>query len=388
MDSKGRSIEHDRSSVNSIETENSIGAVMLFTPYSIKGVEIKNRIVRSATYEKRADIDGLATDYLVSFYKDLAKGGAGLIISGNALVHVSGRTVPQMVCIHNDHYIENLKKITDKVHKYDSKIFIQLVHGGRQCYPQLLGGELPIAPSAVYDPSTKITPREMTNEQIWEIVDAFGHAARRAMQAGFDGIQLHGAHGYLISGFLSPHTNRRDDYWGGDEARRLHFIEEVHKSIRAATTECYPLAIKINSSDFIEGGITPHDSVKIAKQLQILGFDAIEVSGGMYEAGVKTAQTNILQKEQEAYFSSASAMIKKELSIPVMLVGGIRSLSKMQELLKSGVADLVSLSRPLIREPDLPNKLMAGKEKADCISCNGCMRFQKLDVVRCTQLKN
>lgn len=361
---------------------------MLFTPFRIGSIEIKNRIVRSATYEKRADVDGFVTDYLATFYKELAKGGAGLLISGNALVHVSGRTVPQMICVHNDHYTEKLKKIPDAVHKNDSKIFMQLVHGGRQCFPQLLGGDQPIAPSAVYDPSTKITPRQMTNEQIWEIIDAFGYAARRAMQAGFDGIQLHGAHGYLISGFLSPHTNRRDDYWGGDEARRLHFVEEIYKAVRAETSDHYPLTIKINSDDCLDGGLTPFYSSRIAKQLQILGFDAVEVSGGMYEAGIKTAQKNILTTEQEAYFSSASILFKKELDIPVMLVGGIRSLSVMEDLLKNSSADLISLSRPLIREPDLPNKLRAGKQKADCISCNGCMRFNKLDVVRCTQLEN
>lgn len=205
---------------------------MLFEPFSFAKIELKNRMVRSATYEKRADVDGFVTDSLIEFYKELTKGGVGMIITGNALVHISGRSVPQMICIHNDFYIEKLKRLTRAVHKLDGKIIIQLVHGGRQCFPNLLGGEQPIAPSEVYDPSTKITPREMTNEEIWEIIEAFGSAARRAMYAGFDGIQLHGAHGYLINEFLSPYTNRRDDYWGGDEERRFHFLEEVYKAIK------------------------------------------------------------------------------------------------------------------------------------------------------------
>ena len=359
---------------------------MLFEPYNLAGIELKNRLIRSATYEKRADIDGFATDAMIEFYKDLAKGGIGLIITGNALVHTSGRSVPQMICIHNDHYIDKLKLLTDAVHRHDGKIVMQLVHGGRQCFPALLGGEKPIAPSEVYDPSTKITPREMTNEEVWEIIEAFGDAARRAMYACFDGIQIHGAHGYLVSEFLSPYTNRRKDYWGGDAERRFHFLEETYKAIRKEVGDNYPVLIKMNGDDFVENGLNPEESVKIAKRLKELGIDAIEVSGGMYESGAKTAQLNILKTEQEAYFRNSSGLLKKETDIPVILVGGIRSKAIAEDILEKKDADLISISRPLIREPDLPNKFMAGKEKADCISCNGCMRFQKLDVVKCTQI--
>lgn len=359
---------------------------MLFDQFNLAGIELKNPIVRSATYEKRADVDGFVTDALVEFYKELTKGGIGLIITGNALVHVSGRSVPQMLCIHNDHYIDRLKRLTDAIHSLDGKVVIQLVHGGRQCFPILLGGERPLAPSEVYDPVTKVIPKAMSNEEIWEIIEAFGDAARRAMYAGFDGVQIHGAHGYLVSEFLSPHTNRRDDYWGGDEERRFHFLEEVYKAMRREVGNNYPILIKINADDFIEGGLRPEESLRIAKRLEELGIDAIEISGGMYESGTKTAQPNILNKEQEAYFRDSSRLFKKELNVPIMLVGGIRSKDVAEDILKRGDADLISLSRPLIREPDLPNKFLAGKEKADCISCNGCMRFMKLDVVKCTQI--
>lgn len=359
---------------------------MLFGQFNLAGIELKNRIVRSATYEKRADVDGFVTDALVEFYKELTRGGIGLIITGNALVHVSGRSVPQMLCIHNDHYIDRLKRLTDAIHSLDGKVVIQLVHGGRQCFPILLGGERPLAPSEVYDPVTKVIPKAMSNEEIWEIIEAFGDAARRAMYAGFDGVQIHGAHGYLVSEFLSPHTNRRDDYWGGDEERRFHFLEEVYKAMRSEVGNNYPILIKINADDFIEGGLRPEESLRISKRLEELGIDAIEISGGMYESGTKTAQPNILNKEQEAYFRDSSRLFKKELNVPIMLVGGIRSKDVAEDILERGDADLISLSRPLIREPDLPNKFLAGKEKADCISCNGCMRFMKLDVVKCTQI--
>lgn len=359
---------------------------MLFEAFSFSGLNLKNRLVRSATYEKRADEDGFVTDALIKFYENLAEGGAGLIITGNTLVHHSGRTVTQMLCIHSDMYIQKLKKLTSAVHRLGGLIAIQLTHGGRQCFPILLGGNPPIAPSAIYDPSTKVTPRAMTDEEIWEVVDAFGDAARRAKLAGFDASQLHGAHGYLISEFLSPHTNRRDDYWGGDEERRFHFLEEVYKTIRKEVGESYPILIKMNAGDMIEGGLNVEEAVRIAQRLEDLGIDAIEVSGGMYEAGQKTAQPDILSEEKEAYFRKAGKLFKKGLGIPVMLVGGMRSVSVMEDVLRKGEADLISMSRPLIREPDLPNKLREGKEKADCISCNGCMKFQKLDMVKCIQI--
>ena len=360
---------------------------MLFEPFSISGLILKNRIVRSATYEKRADDDGFVTAALIEFYEDLAGGGAGLIISGNVLVHTSGRSAPQQLCIHNDFYIDKLKRLTDAVHNLGGAIIIQLVHGGRQSFPALLGGKRPVAPSVVFDPSTQITPRAMDDHEIWEVIESFGNAARRGMYAGFDGVQLHAAHGYLINEFLSPHTNRRDDYWGGDEERRFHFVEEVYKAVRGEAGENYPVLIKMNADDYVEGGLAPEESVNIAKRLEDIGVCAFEVSGGMYEARNKTVRTKILKPELEAYFRSAAGLFKRNLLMPVMLVGGMRSRPVMEEVLLKGDADLISMSRPLIREPDLPRKMAQGKEKADCISCNGCMKFNKLDVVRCTQLK-
>lgn len=360
---------------------------MLFEPFPLAGLNLKNRIVRSATYEKRADEDGFVTGELIEFYEELAKGGAGLIISGNVLVHTSGRSAPQQLCIHNDFYIDKLKRLTDAVHKLDGKIVVQLVHGGRQSSPALLGGEQPLAPSVVYDPSTQITPRIMSDREVWEVIESFGDAARRAMYAGFDGIQLHGAHGYLISEFLSPHTNRRDDYWGGDEERRFHFVEEVYRAMRREVDNSYAIMIKMNADDFIEGGLAPEQSARIAKRLEDAGICAFEVSGGMHESGGRTAQLNILGPEQEAYFRSAAGLFKGRLSAAVMLVGGMRSRHVMEDVLLKGDADLISMSRPLIREPDLPDKMRGGKEKADCISCNGCMKFDKLDAVRCTQIE-
>lgn len=356
---------------------------MLFDPFPFAGTTLKNRLVRSATYEKRADVDGFVTDSLIELYEDLARGGTGMLITGNALVHTTGRSVSEMLCIHNDHYVDRLKRLADAVHQQDGFLVIQLVHGGRQSPPALLGGELPLAPSAVYEPFLKVTPRAMTDGEIWEVVEAFGSAARRALVAGFDGIQIHGAHGYLISSFLSPHTNRRDDYWGGDEERRFHFVEEVVRAMRSEVGDQVPLMIKMNADDCLEGGLTPEDSVRIAKRLEDLGIGAVEVSGGMYESGMKTIRADIGGEEKEAYFRDAAALFKRNIRMPVILVGGIRSREVAEDVLRAGDADLIALSRPLVREPDLPLKFREEKETADCISCNGCMRYPRLDVVRC-----
>ena len=360
---------------------------MLFEPFSFSGLSLRNRLVRSATYEKRADEDGFVTESLIELYEDLTRGGIGLMITGNALVHPSGRTIPQMTCIHSDIYIQGLRKLTTAVHELDGVIAIQLVHGGRQSFPILLGGNDPLAPSAVYDTSTKIMPRAMTDTEIWEIIDAFADAARRARITGFDAVQIHGAHGYLVSEFLSPYTNRREDYWGGDEERRFHFLEEVYKAMRKEVGEDYPVMIKMNADDLMEGGLKVDEAVKIAVRLEELGLDAVEVSGGMYESSRKPVQPDILNPDDEAYFRNGGRAFKSKLHIPVILVGGMRSTSIMEEVLQRGEADLISLSRPLIREPDLPNKFREGKEKADCISCNGCMDFGKLDIVECIQLR-
>lgn len=361
----------------------------LFSPFEIKTIKMKNRIVRSATYEKMANEDGFVTDQLINFYVNLAKGGVGLIITGNALVHVSGRSAPKMLCIHNDFYIEGLKKLTSSVHSAGGKIVIQLNHGGRQCASIFLHGNPPVAPSAVYEPVYKVMPRELTNEEIWELIESFGKAARRAKEAGFDGIQIHGAHGYLINQFLSPYTNRRNDYWGGDEERRFHFLEEVYQSIRDNVGYDYPVMIKLNACDFIEGGLTLEESLRIAKRLENMGIDAIEVSGGIVESKPeeRPVRMKIDSPEKEAYFREFSREFKKNLKVPIMLVGGIRSREVAEDILQKNDADLISLSRPLIREPDLPNKWQKGKEKSDCISCNECMRFLKLDYLKCVMLE-
>ena len=348
---------------------------------------MKNRIVRSATYEKRADEDGFVTESYINLYEDLARGGSGLIITGFTLVHPGGRAIEKMASIHSERYVEGFRQLTGRVHGAGGVIAVQLVHGGRQSPPLLLGGALPVAPSAVLDTSSGVTPRALSDPEIWEIIDAFGEAARRARDANFDAVQVHGAHGYLISSFLSPHTNRRDDYWGGDEVRRFHFLEEVYKAIRKSVGGEYPVLIKLNGDDLLpEGGLHPEESLRTAKRLERLGIDAVEISGGMRESPIRTIRPNILKPADEAYFSDIGGLFKKHLKAPVILTGGMRSRKVMEDVLRKKQADLVGLSRPLIREPDFPRLMLeTGKEKADCISCNKCTNYLELEKVECVQ---
>ena len=356
---------------------------MIFSEYTLGRLRLKNRIVRAATYEKRADEDGHVTDELVELYAELARGGAGLIITGAALVHPSGRYLRRMLSAHTDLYIKGLRQLAGTVHDAGGLIALQIDHGGRQCAPLILGGQDPLAPSAVKDPATHSTPRQMQDHEIWDMVDAFASAAGRAAIAGFDAVEVQAAHGYLISSFLSPHTNRRDDYWGGDRPRRFHLLEEVLKAITSATGEDFPVIVKLNASDHIDGGLELDESVRIAAMAEAAGAAAIEISGGMRES-----RTGALPSpDEEGYYREAGALFRSTLRVPVILTGGFRSRETIQGALERGEADLIGMSRALIREPDLPQKMLEGKELADCDACGECTRFSRMKRVECTKTR-
>lgn len=351
---------------------------------------IKNRLVRSATYEAMASEDGRVTDKLVDLYGLLAKGGIGLIITGYTYVQKNGKGAPYMMGIYRDDLVPGLRRIAEEIHTNSKgcKVAIQLVHCGRQT--ALV--ENPLAPSAVFEPIVKRMPKEMTVKEIEETVEAFAEAAERAKEAGFDAVQLHAAHGYLLSEFLSPYTNRRTDEYGGNIGNRMRILKEIYNSIVRKTGKDFPVLIKMNVSDFIEGGVDLNESKKISGRLSNLGIAAIETSGGMFETRIfnkdlRASRTKITTKEKEAYFLPYAKEIKKVINIPLILVGGIRSLDVIEEILRSGDADFVALSRPLIREPDLPNKWLKkiGGLTAECISCNACYGSLRTGGVRCLQ---
>jgi len=371
---------------------------LVFEPKEIGGMTIKNRLVRSATHEGMASEDGSVTDELVGLFKTLAEGGVGLIITGHAYVQPSGKAVPYQMGIDRDDLIPGLRKVSETVHEHGDgcKVAMQLTHCGRQSFFL----ENTIAPSAALEPLTNKMPREMTIEEIEETIEAFAEAARRAEEAGFDAVQLHAAHGWLLNEFLSPYTNRRTDEYGGRTEKRVKIIEDIYKRTVDKVGKDFPILIKMNVDDFLEGGINLNESRKIAERLSKVGFAAIETSGCMWEvmtrskeelgwepAMVPESRINIRSKDKEAYFLPYAREIKKVINVPLILVGGIRSLDMIEKILAEGSADFVALSRPLIRQPDLPNRWLKGIGglTADCISCNGCVGSLMAGSVRCIQ---
>jgi 2,4-dienoyl-CoA reductase-like NADH-dependent reductase (Old Yellow Enzyme family) len=345
---------------------------MLFEPIDIKGLRIENRFVRSATHEWLAEDDGTPTTAIADLYEKLAKNDVGLIITGYSYVNPAGKSSERQQGIYDDSFIVPYQKITERVHKYNSKIVLQIVHGGRQA---LVTPEFPtpIAPSAVRDSVSGITPIAMSEEQILITIEDFAQATRRARDAGFDGVQLHCAHGFLLSSFISPYTNRRMDNWGGSVENRTRIISEILKRSRELVGDDFPIMVKLNATDGFSGyGLDAPECVEIAKALESAGVCAIEVSGGIFEAGEVMSRGGIDRIEKEAYFKDYACMIKKAVSIPVMLVGGLRSQSVMEAVVSEGCADMVSLSRPFVREPDLVVKFRHRAERVECISCNRC----------------
>jgi 2,4-dienoyl-CoA reductase-like NADH-dependent reductase (Old Yellow Enzyme family) len=344
----------------------------IFESTNIKAMELKNRLMRSATWEGMCDPEGRPTEKLINYYTDLAKGGVGMIITGYTFVSPEGRQMPGKMGLHTDDFIPDMKKMVDAVHAAGSKICVQLVHAGGQTNEKTIGRN-PIAPSAIEAAQYQgVTPDAMTVEDIHRVVAAFGLAARRAKEAGFDAVQLHGAHGYMINQFLSPHTNQRTDEYGGSFDNRFKFLDDVYKSVRTAVGKDYPVLIKLTGADNLEGGLTAEEAVDAAKRLSAAGIDAIEVSGGTPASGdLGPVRGKINAASDEAYLLELAKGIKAAVSCPVISVGGYRSYEVASAALDT--VDYISFSRPFIREPNLANRWKSGDTaRATCISCNKC----------------
>jgi 2,4-dienoyl-CoA reductase-like NADH-dependent reductase (Old Yellow Enzyme family) len=333
---------------------------------------LSNRFVRSATWEGMAAEDGACAPKLIDLMVDLAKGGVGLIISSHAYVLQDGQASPWQLGIYKDELVAGLQDMTDAVHENDGKIVIQLAHGGYYAHPKLIG-KTPKAPSNAKGMSK--TPREeMSVDDIQNVIRAFKAAAHRAKAAGFDGIQIHSAHGYLLSEFLSPAFNQRTDEYGGDIRNRARAHIAVLQGIRKAVGDDYPVLIKMNCQDFIENGLTIEDSLEAAKMLVSEGIDAIELSGGILSSPkLSPSRVGIKTEDREAYFQGDAHVFKSQLDVPLILVGGNRSFTVAERLVEEGVADYISMSRPFIREPGLINRWKSGDlSKATCVSDNMC----------------
>ncbi len=345
----------------------------LFDQGSIGKIKLNNRMIRSATWEGMCKPDGRPTQKLVDTYCTLVKGGIGLIITGYTYVRADGKQLPGKMGIYTDEFAPEFKQLTRAVHELNGKIAIQLVHAGGQTDSKSAGRQ-PVAPSGIKVSSFPETPQALSILEIENITDAFARAAGRAKEWGFDGVQIHGAHGYLVSQFLSPVTNQRTDAYGGNLENRCRFLFDIYEKIRTRVGKDYPVFIKFNANDHVENGLTTEEAVQIAKNLSDYGIDAIEVSSGTAASGEKgPARKKINSPEKEAYNLNLALTVKKQVTCPVICVGGFRSLSVAQKAIAEHGMDFISLSRPLIREPDLPEKWATNKtDRSQCISCNKC----------------
>jgi len=346
----------------------------LFETTNIKSMTLANRFVRSATWEGLAADDGTCTPKLIELMKRLAGGGVGLIITGLAFVTREGRAAPWQMGAAGNAFLSGLREMTAAVHREGGKIALQIAHGGCYSATQLTGQE-PLAPST-HEAGVIPRCREMTVAEIGQIVTAFGESALLAEKAGFDGVQIHAAHGYLLSQFLSPFFNKRNDDYGGSIENRTRIVLQTLQSVRKAVGDEYPILIKINSEDFVAGGLTVDEMLFVAEQMARGGIDAIEMSGGtIYASGAfSSIRTGAFDTpEKEVFYREAAARYKKSIGVPLMLVGGIRSFEVAEKLVSEGFADYISLSRPLIREPALINRWRSGDlSRATCISDNAC----------------
>jgi len=374
----------------------------LFTRGKIGKMETENRVVHSATYESMANDGGEVTDKLIRRYGKIAKGGAGLIIPGYMYIMPNGRAMKYQTGIHNDEMISGLKKLVNVVHDEGSKIAFQLVHSGRQTSKDTIG-QTPFAPSrGPRDNIYMVKPREMTENEIQEVIKAFGIAASRASEAGADGIEIHAAHGYLVNQFLSPFFNKRTDSWGGTDENRFRFLKEVVLEIKKNVSENTSILVKLNTQDYTpKEGVTIELAKRYAEWLAGMPIDGLELSCGtlsysmfnmvrgdiptselvMYFPWWKKIMGKMMLKNMEGKFEleegynlEAAKVIKPVIGdVSLLVVGGMRKVDHMEKVLKDGVADFISMSRPFIKEPNIVNRMREGKAAAvSCVSCNKC----------------
>lgn len=335
---------------------------------TIRNITFKNRIIKAAMSEALANDAGQPSQLHFNLYETWAKGGLGCAITGNVMVDFRAKNEPGVVVIESERDLAKLQQWAALGKKYGMVQLVQLSHPGRQC-PKGLNRET-VAPSAVpFSPAlatTFGTPRELREDEIIDIIQRFAISAQICEKAGFEGIQLHGAHGYLISQFLSPLTNKRQDQWGGSIENRMRFLLEIYKAVRAATSDQFIISVKLNSADFQRGGITEDEVVAVFKAIDAAGIDLIEISGGTYEApamaGAKEDKRKASSIAREAYFLDFAEKIRKEVQCHLMVTGGFRTVVGMNAALDSGACDFIGIARPLAVETDLTDRLIAGQD--------------------------
>ena len=343
----------------------------LFSPFRIGSMEIKNRIVLPAMETHLCDKDGFVTDEVISYYRERAKGGAGYGTVENISVDPEGRINDGMMCIHDDKYVDGLKRLADEVHKVGGKVVIQLNHAGKEALKFCTGVD-PVAPSPIPSPLTRTMPRELSAAEIGEIIKRFADGAERVVRAGADGVEIHMAHGYLVNQFFSPETNKRLDDYGGNTDRRSRFAREIVEAIRDGVPDGFPVICRISADEYTDEGLKLEESKVIAKILERAGASALHVSACNSSSAVYNIPCYYLE---EGCFVHLAAGIKSVVGVPIITVGRILGPEMAEKALKEGKADLVSMGRALIADPHLPVKAKDGRldEIRPCISCNRCI---------------
>jgi len=339
------------------------------------GQTLKNRIAKAAMTEGLADTENRATDRLATLYQRWSAGGAGLLISGNIMVDRRYLERAGNVVFDgspSDDQIARVKRWTETAREHGADIWAQLSHAGRQT-PKLIAAE-PVAPSAVAIdlPGGQFAPpRALTGDEIEDVIGRFANAARTAKLGGFTGVQVHGAHGYLVSEFLNPLVNLRNDEWGGSLENRARLLLRIVEAVRAQVGSGFTVAVKLNSSDFQKGGFAPGEAIQVARWLEAAGVDLIEVSGGSYEQpammdmdGLEARyeeQKRESTRAREAYFLTYAEEMRAAVKTPLMVTGGFRTRAGMEAALASGACDVIGVARPLCVDPDVPGKLLSGE---------------------------
>lgn len=342
----------------------------ILTPLEINGMVMQNRFVRSATVDNLGR-EGRVTDLQVDLYRNLSRGEIGLIISGGMYPTLDGFMAPGQLGAHADEVIPSLKSLVDAVHDNGGMIAGQIVHGGFRCEQELSGFQ-PVGPSAMHYEETGVDVRELAGDEIYELVESYAQAARRIIEAGFDAVQIHGAHGWLLSAFLSPVMNRRQDEWGGSAQGRSRLVRLICEGIRKLAGPDYPLLVKLGLKDYHKDGKSLAEGIETARMLETLGVDAIEVSEGIEpEWG-----HHIRADAQRPYYTEECRGVRKAVSLPLLLVGGMRRFRDMKAVLDEGMADAISLCRPFINDPHIVRKLKEGQvDSSECNSCNECIEL-------------
>ena len=343
---------------------------LLFSPLTIKGLVLKIRIVMPPMCTSMATIGGAVTDRLIGYYRARAEGGVGLIDVEFTYIHPAGKVFEHMLGIYDDRLVPGLRRLTQAIHQQGSKIIIQIAHAGRRTHSDVTGC-LPVAPSPIPRLNGE-TPRELSLPEIEEMIHAFLQAARRAKEAGFDGVMIHMAHGYLIHQFLSPLSNKRMDRYGGDLGGRSTFALEILKGIRQEVGNDYPITCRLCGDEFLKGGIDLKEAIQFSRLLQANGITGIEASAGTHQTPHILSPPRYFSM---GFLSHLSEGIKREVGIPVGTVGRIHDPRLAETLLQQGKADFIAVGRALIADPEWPNKAYQGRidDICPCISCNqGC----------------